>query len=88
MCCELRKVFVKALTFIIMEVFIIETELTNAMNLGKTSIKDQILLNIRELSFHRASMIVVNVGKSFMKAQILLYIIVFLLKRRLKKCSR
>jgi len=67
-----------------MEVPIIETKLNNAVNLGKTSIKGQILLNIRELSFHRTSIIVINVGKLCMKAQILLYIIVSLLKRRLK----
>lgn len=71
-----------------MEVFIIETKLTSAMNLGKTSVKGEILLKIRELSFCRTSIIVINVGKLFMKAQILIYIVVPLLKRRLKNVVR
>ena len=47
MCCELRKILVRALTFIILEVFIIETKPANAMDLGKTLIKGETLLKIR-----------------------------------------
>lgn len=64
---------------IITMLFIKETKLANRMNLGKMSIKGQILINIREYSFQRTNIRIINVGKSFMKAQILLYITVSLL---------
>lgn len=56
---------------VISEVFIMETELTNAVGLGEVLIKGQILINIRELSLQRAS-VKINVEKSFKKVQLLL----------------